>query len=117
MAKVIYGYHLPCGGMDELSRFPCEGAADSGQDIQASIPRGQATYPRARRFKGSTRAALICLVEVDPTPGGDPGARRDRTESTGVRSARSGNEPCGFSGGRTRRETRKSPALCQRQRR
>jgi len=53
-SRAMHGYSIPAAAMDELARFRFAGAANSDVEVQDSIMRGQATYPRAKLFKAST---------------------------------------------------------------
>ncbi len=65
-SKSIYGYSIVAGGMDEVARFPFEGAADSDEDVQAAILRGMAHYgERAKLVKVSSPSGRAGLLYSD----------------------------------------------------
>jgi hypothetical protein len=65
-SKSIYGYSIVAGGMDEVARFPFEGAADSDEDVQAAILRGMAHYGgRAKLVKVSSPSSRAGLLYTD----------------------------------------------------
>ena len=65
-SKSIYGYSIVAGGMDEVARFPFEGAADSDEDVQAAIFRGMAHYGgRAKLVKVSSPSSRAGLLYTD----------------------------------------------------
>ena len=53
-SRAMHGYSIPSAAMDEVARFRFAGAANSDIEVQDSIMRGQATYPRAKLYKAST---------------------------------------------------------------
>ena len=65
-SKSIYGYSIVAGGMDEVARFPFEGAADSDEDVQAAILRGMAHYGgRSKLVKVSSPSSRAGLLYSD----------------------------------------------------
>jgi hypothetical protein len=65
-SKSIYGYSIVAGGMDEVARFPFEGAADSDEDVQAAILRGMAHYGgRSKLVKVSSPSSRAGLLYTD----------------------------------------------------
>ncbi len=65
-SKSIYGYSIVAGGMDEVARFPFEGAADSDKDVQAAIHRGMTHYGgRAKLVKVSSPSGRAGLLYTD----------------------------------------------------
>jgi hypothetical protein len=65
-SKSIYGYSIVAGGMDEVARFPFEGAADSDEDVQAAVFRGMAHYGgRAKLVKVSSPSSRAGLLYTD----------------------------------------------------
>lgn len=65
-SRSIYGYSIIAGGMDEVARFPFEGAADSDADVQMAILRGMANYGgRAKLLKVSSPSGRAGLLYSD----------------------------------------------------